>query len=114
MGSRRPGEHQRHPGQRPACRAGSTASAGRPDLDWQCAVQARSMITHWRGRELELLLYPVAMLCVGLIWLQARAGSPVNADHLLPALAFGLLMLLGHAWLCWRLPKSDQLLFPVV
>jgi cell division protein FtsW (lipid II flippase) len=67
----------------------------------------------WRGLELRLLLYPAALLVLGLAWLAASQGGKVETQALLAGVGFAGLLLFGHLWLCWRLPTADQLLLPI-
>jgi cell division protein FtsW (lipid II flippase) len=67
----------------------------------------------WRARELELLLYPAALVPLGYLWLAGASNGRLEAANLGPAVVFITLMLGAHFWLCWRLPTSDQLLLPI-
>jgi cell division protein FtsW (lipid II flippase) len=67
----------------------------------------------WRGVELGLLPYPAALLLLGLAWLTANRDGRVDLTGLAAGAYFTLLLLAGHLWLCWRLPRSDQMLFPI-
>lgn len=71
------------------------------------------MMARMRWRELGLLAYPTLLLLVGLSWLALARGEPFGAGPVRLGLALSILLLLGHFWLCWRLPGADQLLFPL-
>lgn len=71
------------------------------------------MTTRLRWRELGLLAYPALLLLLGLGWLALARGESVTVGRLQPALLLALLFVLGHLWLCWRLPAADQLLLPI-
>lgn len=71
------------------------------------------MTTRLRWRELGLLAYPILLLLLGLGWLALARGESVTVGRLQPALLLALLFVLGHLWLCWRLPAADQLLLPI-
>jgi cell division protein FtsW (lipid II flippase) len=72
------------------------------------------MTRSWRGLELSLLIYPAALLLLGLAWMIASRGGRVELAGLAAGIYFALLLVAGHGWLCWRLPAADQLLLPIV
>lgn len=71
------------------------------------------MTRTWRGLERELLLYPGGLLVLGLAWLVAARGGRIEAAGLAAGFSFAAMLLFGHLWLCWRLPRADQLLLPI-
>lgn len=71
------------------------------------------MTRSWRGLELTLLMYPAALLVLGLAWLIADRGGRIEPAGLAAGIYFALLLVAGHGWLCWRLPTADQLILPI-
>jgi cell division protein FtsW (lipid II flippase) len=67
----------------------------------------------WRWLELSLLVYPAGLLLLGLAWLTANRGGHVDTAGLAAGAYFTLLLVVGHLWLCWRLPAADQMLLPI-
>src|SRR5919198_5162551 len=65
------------------------------------------------GRQVELLVYPVLLLGVGLILLALERRQPVDWQTLTGAGLFAAGLLGAAAWTRWRLPSSDPLLLPI-
>lgn len=66
-----------------------------------------------RWTERLLLLFPLAMLLLGLASLDLARQRTLGAETWGRWLVFAALVLGVHLWLAWRLPSSDQLLLPV-
>ena len=78
------------------------------------------MVTRGRPTELGLLLFPLALLGLGITLLglvsRAAAGAPAALPSLRdawPALLFAVAVLAVHLLLVWRWPSADQLLLPL-
>jgi cell division protein FtsW (lipid II flippase) len=71
------------------------------------------MIGRWRGLELSLLIYPVALLLIGLATLTVVRGGKLEPKSLAAGIAFALLLVGAHVWLSVRMPAADQLLLPI-
>jgi cell division protein FtsW (lipid II flippase) len=78
------------------------------------------MMARGRPTELGLLLFPLALLGLGITLLglvsRAAAGAPPTLPSLRdawPALLFAVAVLAIHLLLVWRWPSADQLLLPL-
>ncbi len=65
-----------------------------------------------RLTELGLLVYPAALVALGLVWLALRSDLSPEFGLLWPAGVFAILLLANHLWLRQRLPLADQLMLP--
>ena len=66
-----------------------------------------------RGTELGMLVFPTALLLIGLASLTLAQGREVAPRNLTAGFTFAAFLLLTHAWLSWRYPYGDQLLLPI-
>ena len=69
----------------------------------------------FRGRELFLLIFPIALAVGGfsLLTMVLHDRMPTT-DDLWPAIVLAIGLLVGHVILTWRAPDADQVLLPVV
>ena len=67
----------------------------------------------WRGVELGLLIFPVAVLAVGLATVVLVGGAQLALPQFGAAIAFAAFLLLAHAWLSMRHRGGDELLLPI-
>jgi cell division protein FtsW (lipid II flippase) len=65
------------------------------------------------GRQVELLVYPVLLLGVGLVLLALERRQPVDWQTLTGAGLFAAGLLVAAAWVRWRLPAADPRLLPL-
>jgi cell division protein FtsW (lipid II flippase) len=63
--------------------------------------------------ELAMLLFPIAILLLGLAQLSLAGGGEVEPRRLSAGLAFAGLLVVANLWLSRRLPGSDQVLLPI-
>lgn len=66
-----------------------------------------------RSTELGLLLFPTALLLIGLAAVTLGQGRELALSNLGSGVLFAGLLLTTHTWMTWRYPHGDQLLLPI-
>ncbi|HYU20607.1 MAG TPA: FtsW/RodA/SpoVE family cell cycle protein [Chloroflexota bacterium] len=74
---------------------------------------SRPVARTWRGIELGLLLFPAALLLVGLALLILAQGRELAPRNLGAGFTFAACLVATHVWLTRAYPHADQLLFPI-
>ncbi|MCZ7572347.1 MAG: FtsW/RodA/SpoVE family cell cycle protein [Ardenticatenaceae bacterium] len=77
------------------------------------SMYAQPLRPRLRGRELALLIFPLALTALGFIVLQLLHNHPVTAGPLWPALALIGAALVAHGLLSLFAPDADQTLLPL-
>ncbi|MBA2448858.1 MAG: FtsW/RodA/SpoVE family cell cycle protein [Chloroflexi bacterium] len=72
-----------------------------------------TLARRWRGTELGLLLFPTALLVVGLALLTLANRQELVWRSFTAGFAFAAFLLATHAWLTHRYPYGDELLLPI-
>ena len=67
----------------------------------------------WRGTELGLLLFPTALLLIGIATLTLARGGELAPRSFTAGFAFAVFLLIAHGWLTARYRAGDQLVLPI-
>ena len=70
-------------------------------------------VARWRGTELGLLVFPTAVLLIGIASLTLARGGELAPRSFTAGAAFAVFLLVAHAWLTVRYRGGDQLLLPI-
>ncbi len=73
----------------------------------------RAEVRVWRGTELWLLLFPTAILLIGITTLVLASGGELAPRSFTAGFAFALFLIVAHGWLTYRYPAGDQILLPI-
>ncbi len=67
----------------------------------------------WRGTELGLLLFPTAILLIGIATLVVTSGRELAPLSFMAGFVFAAFLIVAHAWLTYRYRTGDQILLPI-